>query len=102
MNGIECTKRLREMGYENLIFGLTGNTLQAELDAFRNEGANLVLTKPLQIGQLDLLLRYINRKGLKSSDFNINEETRHLSSRGTVSPSQGYRHFASTKALKMV
>ena len=49
MCGIECTQKFRESGYEKLIFGLTGNTLDVEIDDFINAGANVVLPKPLQV-----------------------------------------------------
>lgn len=70
MCGIECTQKFRESGFDKLIFGLTGNTLDVEVEDFLNAGANIVLPKPLQIAQLDKLLRICETNGTLSEDFN--------------------------------
>jgi CheY-like chemotaxis protein len=44
------------MGYNGLIFGVTGNALQSDIDLFKESGANEVLTKPLDIQLLNTLM----------------------------------------------
>merc|ERR1711991_159851 len=66
MTGLQCAKELREAGYANLIIGVTGNTMEEELVEFSNVGADLVLTKPMKLSQLDIILRYSEDNGVKS------------------------------------
>ena len=49
MDGPTATKAIRALGYTGKIFGLTGNALQSDIDLFLNAGADLVLTKPLDM-----------------------------------------------------
>lgn len=64
--GIEATKALRELGYPNMIIGLTGNSIEGELQDFSLVGADLVLTKPLRPKALDLLLDHFRTQGVQS------------------------------------
>jgi CheY-like chemotaxis protein len=57
MNGPEATRKIRELGYEGIIIGVTGNTLQSDIDEFKLHGANDVLPKPLDINIMENLLR---------------------------------------------
>ncbi len=50
MDGPSATKAIRALGYAGKIYGLTGNALQSDIDVFVNAGADLVLTKPLDMG----------------------------------------------------
>jgi CheY-like chemotaxis protein len=59
MNGTEAAEKLRELGYQGLIVGLTGDGGDESLNEFRKKGANFVLTKPLQI---QLLVDIINTR----------------------------------------
>lgn len=54
------------MGYENLIIGLTGNVADDDKKQFILSGADLVLSKPLKIDELDALIKFINYSGPKS------------------------------------
>eukprot|EP00596_Hydrurales_sp_CCMP1899_P006126 CAMPEP_0119051942 /NCGR_PEP_ID=MMETSP1177-20130426/73387_1 /TAXON_ID=2985 /ORGANISM="Ochromonas sp, Strain CCMP1899" /LENGTH=205 /DNA_ID=CAMNT_0007031315 /DNA_START=714 /DNA_END=1331 /DNA_ORIENTATION=- len=56
MDGPTATKQIRELGYNGLIFGVTGNALQSDLEYFKNSGANEVLVKPLDIQVLNALM----------------------------------------------
>ncbi|KAJ1405445.1 hypothetical protein B484DRAFT_457071, partial [Ochromonadaceae sp. CCMP2298] len=47
MNGPTATKKLRDMGCNLPIVGVTGNVLADDLDFFMDHGLNYVLTKPL-------------------------------------------------------
>ena len=57
MNGPEATRKIRELGYEGVIIGVTGNTLQSDIDEFKLHGANDVLPKPLDITVMESLLK---------------------------------------------
>ena len=57
MNGPEATRHIRDMGYKGIIIGVTGNTLQSDIDEFKLHGANDVLPKPLDINAMETLLR---------------------------------------------
>ena len=46
-DGVEATSRLREMGVDVPIVGLTGNALDSETAEFAAAGAEFVLTKPV-------------------------------------------------------
>jgi CheY-like chemotaxis protein len=52
MNGPSATARLRELGCACLILGVTGNVLPAEVNIFREHGADDVLAKPLVLETL--------------------------------------------------
>ena len=57
---------LRNFGFEQIIIGLTGNSMEDELADFANAGADLVLTKPLRLEALEVLLLHFDRSGVKS------------------------------------
>lgn len=56
MNGVEATGKLRELGYLNLVVGLTG--LADEGNEFEKAGADVVLGKPIKIDYLHRLLKF--------------------------------------------
>ena len=60
MTGVEATKLIRLAGFEGIIMGLTGNTLEKDIEEFEQAGATLVLPKPLNHRHLDKLLSLIN------------------------------------------
>eukprot|EP00523_Entomoneis_sp_CCMP467_P006567 CAMPEP_0168731088 /NCGR_PEP_ID=MMETSP0724-20121128/7069_1 /TAXON_ID=265536 /ORGANISM="Amphiprora sp., Strain CCMP467" /LENGTH=534 /DNA_ID=CAMNT_0008778053 /DNA_START=146 /DNA_END=1750 /DNA_ORIENTATION=+ len=49
LNGPDATERIRSMGFEGLIFGVTGNVLGEDVDFFTSKGANLVVPKPVSM-----------------------------------------------------
>jgi len=57
MNGPTATKTLREIGYQGLIIGLTGNTGSEEVKEFISHGADHVLCKPLEIEKYDKIVK---------------------------------------------
>ena len=57
MDGPTATKEIRSLGYTGLIFGVTGNTLVADIDYFIASGANQVLAKPLDMDVFDIAMR---------------------------------------------
>ena len=53
MDGPTATREIRSLGYTAPIFGVTGNTLDTDIDYFINSGANRVLAKPFDINIFD-------------------------------------------------
>ena len=49
MYGPTATKQIRSFGYKAPIFGVTGNTLDSDINYFLESGANQVLAKPFDI-----------------------------------------------------
>ena len=59
MNGLDATEKIRQLGYENPIVGLTGDVLEEDVQVFFDKGANEVLGKPVKSEDLQgLLSRY--------------------------------------------
>jgi CheY-like chemotaxis protein len=56
VDGPTTAKQIREKGYKGLIFGVTGNALQSDIDYFISQGANTVLTKPLDMRMFNRVL----------------------------------------------
>ncbi|MCL2230109.1 MAG: ATP-binding protein [Treponema sp.] len=56
MDGIETTKRLRELGYTGFIVALTANALVGNDKMFENNGFDEFLPKPIDLNQLDTIL----------------------------------------------
>lgn len=63
MDGIATAKKLRELGYKNLIIGLTGTTDPTEINEFIQNGADYVLTKPMDNRKIKLLITFIKSYG---------------------------------------
>ena len=59
MDGPTATKHLRNLGYNGLILGVTGNALPCDIQNFIGKGADHVLTKPLNLETFDNALRSI-------------------------------------------
>ena len=53
MNGPTAAKRIRELGSDVFIVGITGNLLQEDIDFFKSHGANCVLPKPVKMAVLE-------------------------------------------------
>lgn len=47
MNGTDAAVTMREIGYTGLIFGITGNAFQKDIDEFMLCGVDDVLIKPI-------------------------------------------------------
>jgi CheY-like chemotaxis protein len=57
MDGIEATKKLREMGYTAPIVALTANALVGQANLFLENGFDGFISKPIDIRQLNATLR---------------------------------------------
>jgi CheY-like chemotaxis protein len=63
MDGIEATKHLRSLGYNEPIIALTANALKGHADMFLKNGFDEFMSKPIDIRQLDMVLnRWIRDK----------------------------------------
>ena len=61
MNGLEATRRVRELGYTGLLVGMTANALTEDVAALRAAGADVVLTKPISTVKLLALVAGVER-----------------------------------------
>jgi CheY-like chemotaxis protein/two-component sensor histidine kinase/HPt (histidine-containing phosphotransfer) domain-containing protein len=57
MDGIEATKKLREMGYTQPIVALTANALVGQSNLFMDNGFDGFISKPIDIRQLNATLK---------------------------------------------
>ena len=63
MDGIEATKNIRDLGYEEPIVALTANAVAGQADMFMQNGFDDFISKPIDIRQLDTLLnKYVRDK----------------------------------------
>lgn len=62
MNGPTASKRIRELGYEGMIFGLTGHALSEDIRDYISSGADKVIVKPLRKDVLFGLIAEIENK----------------------------------------
>jgi CheY-like chemotaxis protein/F0F1-type ATP synthase membrane subunit b/b' len=61
MDGIETTKKLRDMGYDNPIVALTANAVAGQADMFLKNGFDDFISKPIDIRQLNTILNKLIR-----------------------------------------
>ena len=66
LDGVEATKILRKQGFTNLIIGVTGNVLADDVLEFMKAGADLIMSKPLQITHLKMVLQFACEQGYES------------------------------------
>ncbi|GAV63849.1 Response_reg domain-containing protein [Cephalotus follicularis] len=64
MNGIEATKKLREMGIRSFIAGVTTRALEQEKGEFMEAGLDDYQEKPLTTAKLLSILHKINHSGI--------------------------------------
>ena len=57
MDGPTACKLLRERGYQGVIIGVTGDALSEDVEYYLLQGANKVLTKPVDVGLLERTIR---------------------------------------------
>ena len=73
MDGHEATRTLRAHGFRGLIIGVTGDALDSDVAAFVAQGANAVVTKPVNVSELlDIVNSHIevlmHREGLSAGE----------------------------------
>jgi len=78
LDGITTAKKLRELSYNNLIFGVTGDDNSTEIANFLNSGVDNVLIKPLNIIVINMVIKFIKKNGVirkkNSTIINVNGE----------------------------
>ena len=55
MNGPDACQKIRDLGCDAFIVGITGNAMEEDLVLFKTRGANGVLPKPFKLAELDQL-----------------------------------------------
>jgi signal transduction histidine kinase/CheY-like chemotaxis protein len=71
MDGIETTKRLRELGYNGVIIALTANAVSGMREMFIEKGFNDFLAKPIDVSKLDEMLnKWIPKEKRKREEKN--------------------------------
>ena len=63
MAGDEAVRRIRAENFKNLIFGVTGNALDDDMELFMAAGADFVFSKPLQHHTFQAILEYVRDYG---------------------------------------
>ena len=61
--GPMTAKLLRALGYNNLIFGVTGNSMEDDIAQFYESGIDYLFTKPFKRPQLDAVWVFIRKYG---------------------------------------
>jgi len=62
MNGIDATKRLRELQIQVPIIALTANALEGDREKYLAQGMNGYISKPIDIDELDKILKFYGSK----------------------------------------
>ena len=57
MDGPTACKAIRALGYKSLIFGVTGNNRERDVEFFVNSGADVVLSKPFDTDKFQQCMR---------------------------------------------
>jgi CheY-like chemotaxis protein len=52
MNGPDAVRQIRQLGYEGLIIGVTGNAVPDDIRDFADSGVNKVMMKPMDVEDL--------------------------------------------------
>ena len=63
MRGTEAAQLIRQLGYNGVIIGVTGNALPEDVKDFIDHGANAVIPKPFDI---DVFKRYVSEYHINS------------------------------------
>lgn len=61
IDGPLFTRIIRGLNYKNLIFGLTGNGLQNDIDYFLKNGADHIFVKPFNIEKFTSFINFIRK-----------------------------------------
>jgi PAS domain S-box-containing protein len=88
MDGIEATKKLREIGYTKPIVALTANAVAGQADIFLNNGFDDFVSKPIDIRQLNLILNKLIRDNYSGES---------VESKGDETEMQGTSKFTDRK-----
>ena len=68
LTGPTATKVIRTIGYNNLIFGITGNGSSDDINDFLSEGCDYVFIKPFTKDKLQMIYDFISINGYKRKE----------------------------------
>ena len=57
LDGMQASKRVRQLGFRGKIFGVTGNAFQSDIDEFFSHGADEVVVKPVSLEMYSHIIR---------------------------------------------
>ena len=57
LDGMQASKRVRQLGFRGKIFGVTGNAFQSDIDEFISHGADEVVVKPVSLEMYSHIIR---------------------------------------------
>ncbi|MCL1881380.1 MAG: transporter substrate-binding domain-containing protein [Oscillospiraceae bacterium] len=81
MDGIEATKRIRELNYNKPIIALTANVTAGQSSIFLQNGFDDFISKPIDMRRLDIVLnKFIRGVGVSDSAINSNIDTHAIKS----------------------
>jgi len=91
MDGIEATKRIRELGYKEPIVALTANAVSGQAEVFMKNGFDGFISKPIDIRQLNAIL----------NKFVRDKQTQEVidSARTEIQPEENYETHSQTSFL---
>jgi CheY-like chemotaxis protein/HPt (histidine-containing phosphotransfer) domain-containing protein len=85
MDGIETTKRIREMGVTTPIIALTANAVAGAREMFLQNGFNGFISKPIIAAELNQVLHeYLDEKKLTTSATTAAPDTENITNKGSV------------------
>jgi len=84
MDGIETTGHLRDLGYANPVVALTANAMTGQAEMFLNNGFDEFISKPIDIKQLDSILKKLirDKQPQEVIDAAINEHKSSIEAEG--------------------
>ena len=76
MDGPTATKEIRNLGFTGHIIGVTGNALDSDVTYFIDAGATKVLTKPVNVDDLQKCMHLISKsfKGFNFDEYNSDDD----------------------------
>ncbi len=63
LSGPLAAKQLRALGYWKLLIGVTGNAMDVDIREYEEAGADMILTKPVQVHILSKVLEFCRVHG---------------------------------------
>lgn len=90
-SGPDATQEIRDLGFQALTIGVTGNVLAEDVNFFLSKGANRVLPKPVSMDVLKDAWKPPNRQRRNSAKMNSRPMLRQHSSclSSSMEPSEG-------------
>jgi CheY-like chemotaxis protein len=67
MNGLDSVRKIRDLGYNHFIVGVTGDAMDQDLIEFTNAGVDILITKPVKMEQIKQIFAFIDEHGTSST-----------------------------------